>query len=431
MVIKRPDESRIGNGVTIRLSLAGAVIMGAALVAAAGLVAYGLRNTGFPSGTGNGRAYVFAAGTNADDYSTPEPQPVPPWGELVVRDFDLEQPEEYAAYSDSTNEVERWTFEGMNPAQVRTLMLSCGLAASQTEQALLPSSVLTTSSNTVVLPDDGLVFSLLPQVRAKLYDELGRFAANQFMQSPVSLHGPAFDVWFGNGKLSAATFSLIKKLAYRRGDSQCLSDLAPLMRRVPDDMERIRLLRALSRQDAVLVGIHVRPDTDIDKLLGYWDRPPGVRLINIRPLLESMQNRPNGGSASILYFLPPFARQRLYTYPMPSSPSDPVMDCHWSTMNFFNEIPDNRFDDPAYTFNYLREHYYEVAKPIAYGDIIMLVNDQNVTVHSAVYLADDIVFTKNGSNFAHPWMLMRLKNLLSAYNSNHPPRVAVYRNKDW
>jgi hypothetical protein len=431
MIIKRSDESRIGNGVTIRLSSLGAVVIGVALVAAAGLVTYGLRNTGSPNSTGNGQAYMFAAETNTDDYSTPEPRPMPPWGEMIVRDFDLEQPEEYAAYSDSTNQVERWTFEGMDPAQVRALMLSCGLTTSQTEHALLASSVLSTSSNTVVLPDDDLVFSLPPPARAKLYDELGRFAANQFMQSPVSIRGPAFDAWFGNGKLSAGTFSLLKKLAYRRGDIQCLSDLAPLVRRVPDDAERIRLLRALSRQAAVLVGIHVRPDTDIDKLLGYWDRPPGVRLINIRPLLESLQRRPNGGSASILYFLPPFARQRLYTYPLPSSPSDPIMDCHWSTMNFFNETPDNRFDDPAYTLTYIRKHYYEVAKPIAYGDIILLVNDQNIAVHSAVYLADDIFFTKNGSNFAHPWMLMRLEDLLFMYNSSHPPKVVVYRNKDW
>jgi hypothetical protein len=48
-----------------------------------------------------------------------------------------------------------------------------------------------------------------------------------------------------------------------------------------------------------------------------------------------------------------------------------------------------------------------------------------------VYLADGIIFTKNGSNFAHPWMLMRLEDLLFMYNSSHPPKVMVYRNKDW
>jgi hypothetical protein len=306
------------------------------------------------------------------------------------------------------------------------------LTTDQTERALSPTSVLSTASNTVVRPDDDLVFSLSPPVRAKLYDELGRFPSNQLMQSPITFRGLSFDAWLGNGKLNAGTYSQLKKLVYYRGDVQCVSDLAPLVRRVPEDAERIRLMQALSRQTAVLVGIHVRPDTDIDKLLGYWDRPPGVRLINIRPLLESLKRRPEGGSASILYFLPSFARLRLYTYPLLSDdPDDPVMDCYWSTMNFFNETPDNRFNDSAYTLAYLKKHYYKVAKPVAYGDIIMLVNDQDIAVHVAVYLADDIVFTKNGSNFARPWMLMRLEDLLFTYNSSHPPRIIVYRNKDW
>ena len=312
MVIKRPDESPIGDGLTIRLNFVGTVVIGVALVVAAGLVGYGLLNAGSQNSVANSQVQGFAAQTNTDGYSAPEPRPMPPWGELIVRDLDLEQPEEYAAYNDTTNEVERWTFEGIDQTQVRTLMLACGLTTSQAERALSPTSVLSTASNTVVLPDDDLVFSLSSPVRAKLYDELGRFAANPLMQSPISFRGPSFDAWVGNGKLNAGTYSQLKKLVYYRGDVQCLSDLAPLVRQVPEDAERIHLMQALSRQTAVLVGIHVRPDTDIDKLLGYWDRPPGVRLINIRPLLESLQRRPEGGSASILYFLPPFARLRLY-----------------------------------------------------------------------------------------------------------------------
>jgi len=49
---------------------------------------------------------------------------------------------------------------------------------------------------------------------------------------------------------------------------------------------------------------------------------------------------PHGGTVSMLYFLPPFARSRLYTYPLPSQPGDPVLDCHWSTFNFSSIEPD-------------------------------------------------------------------------------------------
>ena len=52
----------------------------------------------------------------------------------------------------------------------------------------------------------------------------------------------------------------------------------------------------------------------------------------------SVKNRP----AIILREMPPFARERLYTSPMPTKPGDLKMDCHWTALNFFNETPDAR-----------------------------------------------------------------------------------------
>ena len=50
-----------------------------------------------------------------------------------------------------------------------------------------------------------------------------------------------------------------------------------------------------------------------------------------------------------------------------------------------------------------------------YGDILLLMNDRNEIKHSAVYLADDLVFTKNGNNYRQPWMLMHIPDLLATY----------------
>jgi len=98
---------------------------------------------------------------------------------------------------------------------------------------------------------------------------------------------------------------------------------------------------------------------------------------------EALKRSPEGGSIGIFYFLPPFARQRLYTYPLPPKPGDPVMDCHWSTMNFFNETPDNRFCDPQYTVACLQTNYYEIAKPTTYGDCVFVLNKEGNAIHSA------------------------------------------------
>jgi hypothetical protein len=426
---KKTNGKNSGGGVTIQLHLAGLAIFSAALVVAAALVTYGLLKSRDSNG-GGGNVSEPHAGTNLDGTVDVEATNVPPWGQLTLRDIDLEQPEEYVAYEITTNRTETWTFERMMPDQVRSLMQSCGLAAGEIDRALSPPLASVVNSNTVIVPDDDLVFSLPPETRAKLYTALGHYDSNEFMRYPFYFPTDKFDAWFSDGKISEASLALLKKTVYPRGGDECFSDLEMILRLVPDEAERLRLVKALSHQSAVLMGVRIWPDTDIDKLLGYWTAPAGVRLLDIRPLLESLKRQPNGGGAGILYFLPPFARERLYTYPLPSQSGDPAMDCHWSTMNFFNETPDDRFSDPKYTVSFLLANYYKIAAPSAYGDRIFLLDQKGDAIHSAVYLADDIVFTKNGDNVAQPWMLMHLKDLVAEYTSDAPPQIAVYRNKD-
>ena len=428
-----PAKKRNGNhsdaGVTIQLHLLGIVVFSASLVLASALVTYGFVRI-HEAGGGGRNSPQLHTDTNSAGIVEIETTNVPPWGQLSVRNIDLEQPEEYAAYETDTNRVETWVFEGMNPDAVRTVMQSSGLSADQIGKALSPASMIYTNSNTVITPDSNLVFGIPPEARAKLYSVLGHFSANALMQFPFCFPGNTFNERVDKSSISDATLTLLQQMLYSRGDVQCFSDLEVLLRNVPDEDERLQIVEALSHQSAVLMGIRVWPDSDIDKIVGYWGWPTGVRLMDVRPFLESLKRESNGGAASILYFLPPFARARLYTYPLPSHPGDPVMDCHWSTMNFFNETPDNRFSDPKYTVDYILAHYYKIAKPSMYGDLVFLLNEKGDAIHSAVYLADDILFTKNGNNSAQPWMLMHMKDLVAEYSVNGEPNIVIYRNKD-
>ena len=429
MSAKKRNGNHSNAGVTIQLHLLGIVVFSASLVLASALVTYGLLKVHKAGGAENGSAMLHFT-TNYYGIVDIKATNVPPWGQLVERDLDLEQPEEYVAYEINTNRLETWTFEDMNPDTTRTVMQSSGLSKEQIEKALSAASMIYTNSNTVVTPDSDLVFSLPPEARGKLYAVLGRFNSNGLMQFPFCFPGNTFAERVDKSGFSAATLALLQKALYPRGDAQCFSDLEALLHCIPDEAERMQTVKALSHQSAVLMGIRVWPDSDIDKLIGYWGWPAGVHLTDIRPFLDSLKREPSGGAASILYFLPPFARARLYTYPLPSQPGDPAMDCHWTTMNFFNETPDNRFSDPKYTVDYLLSHYYKIGKPTAYGDLIFLLNKNGDATHSAVYLADDIVFTKNGNNYAQPWMLMHLKDLLAEYTTASAPEVVVYRNKN-
>ena len=103
------------------------------------------------------------------------------------------------------------------------------------------------------------------------------------------------------------------------------------------------------------------------------------------------------------------------------------MDCHWTSLNFFNETPDDRFADPSYVVQYMQSHYYPITKPTLYGDLVVILKNGSNAVHSAVYLADDIVFTKNGNNINQPWTLMRMKDLLPIYDQGDSPQFAFRR----
>jgi len=422
MIKKQNKPQRSESGVVLHVNLLGAVVFSLALVLAAAIVTYGVTRPGHPRPV---------SAMEAVQNDGPAPAQVPPWGELTVRDIKIKPPEEYLAFEVQHITPPAWNFDGTSVDRVRQVMLASGLTQDQVNSTLAPSKISISGSTVSVRPDNSLVASLSPQVRAKLYHELGRNIGNEHMKFPFCYAAGEFEEAFAAEKISPAVTAMVKKLLYPRGNLQCFSDYELVLLQIQDKAEQMRLLSVLSSESAVMAGLRIRPETDIDKLLGYWTWPGGIRTKDVEPLMESQKSVPDG-RIGLVYLLPQFARQRLYTFPMPSRPGDPAMDCHWTTMNFFNEIPDDRFTDPAYTVKYLEKNYYQIAKPTKYGDIILfLEGESNNAIHSAVYLCDDIVFTKNGNNMAQPWMLMHLKDLATKYESDGPGRMLVYRNRNW
>ena len=74
--------------------------------------------------------------------------------------------------------------------------------------------------------------------------------------------------------------------------------------------------------------------------------------------------------------------------------------------------------------------YYPTAGTPALGDIVMLLRPGGRGVHSCVYVADDIVFTKNGPSFSTPWQLARLESVIEFYSLIEPLEVRRYRRRE-
>ena len=70
-----------------------------------------------------------------------------------------------------------------------------------------------------------------------------------------------------------------------------------------------------------------------------------------------------------------------------------------------------------------------------YGDVVFISRPDNIAVHSAIYLADNVVFTKNSGHYNQPWMLMTLDELVAEYGAimeeNEDPKVLFFRNRNY
>jgi len=125
------------------------------------------------------------------------------------------------------------------------------------------------------------------------------------------------------------------------------------------------------------------------------------------------------------------ARRYLYTYP----PVDLAMrgrmpDCHWTSLNFFNHWGREYYLDSRLAASAVMEDYLPVKGEREFGDVLMFMDGTSGNaIHSCVYIADDIVYTKNGENMVAPWLLMRLDDVRRIYFHAKKGRIDTYRLK--
>jgi hypothetical protein len=418
--MSKPHKPGLGHtGNIFRFNLTGLILFSLALMAGSAVITWRLVVVSRPK---------LAATYAVDPRDKTRSVRVGPWGELLMRDISLERPAEYLTEEVASPQPQVWVFNKLKPADVKAFLVKNGLTEAQAAAATAANACQEIAAGTQLTPSAEFLFSLSLVNRQKLYPALAGFGINLYLDYPYIFPAETIESIYADGRLNPDDVALLKRLVYPNGTAQQLADYQFLLNQIPTTERRVALTRALSRQSAVLARLVVKPDTDIDKIAAYWSSVPNVRFTDIRPLLESLKQLPEGGNISLLYLLPKFARERLYTFPQPPQAGEPAMDCHWTTFNFSNETPDNRFNDPAFAVQYLQKNYYQIAAPSLYGDVLLLMNDKNEIKHSATYVADDLVYTKNGNNYRQPWMLMRISDLLATY-PNTPPMRAIYMRK--
>lgn len=388
-----------------------------------GLLLVLLVNTSRPGSPPATSAQPPAAIPEREPYIRDHPGPL---GELEYARINIELTDAFAQAEQLSYQPTRWFFPGQTQPQILALCESLGMAAAQRATLAAQATWMTTPDGLMVLPPGDLVMALPPEVRARLYAVLARTPQNDLHAWPFVFRQSGYADWFTNSGLTSTTLALVQQVVYPRGKALCVSDAPELCARIADAAERHRLIKTLSRNSALLMKIRIRPGTDVATLAAYWGR--GWHVKDIEPLLESLTKVPGSITLDIAHLLPPFARRRLNCYPAPPAPGQRAPDCYWSAWNFFSDQPDDRYFDDAFWRRELQQNCELTTQP-AFGDLVFLTRPDGVPIHCAVFIADDVVFTKNGANLRQPWKLMKMEDLLARYPEDYPLQIATFRRK--
>ena len=358
--------------------------------------------------------------------SAPSAKTAQPWGQLEVTPIVIERPEEYFQ-DDAPVPPLQWHFPGMNAVQLTDFLRAMNPPPELLERLLDTNHWQVQEQKVIVRPPLELVRDLPADLRLRLYAELARHPENLTQRYPFVYRPDGFDEWFAQSGLNKETLEAIRRMMCVQDNRLCLYDAHYFRLTLPTNEARA-LARALSRVPTLIVTLRVPEGEDVSPLLNYWGSPRRNR--NLKPLLESMARARGGATLNVSYFFPPLAQSLLYTYPHPTNRfAARAPDCFWTSMNFGREIPDNRFLDSQYIQTVLAAEYERVDRATRFGDLILFYEPGQMlrAVHMCVYIAEDIVFTKNGADIYQPWVLMRLPDMLIHYPSQVPLQMAVYR----
>ncbi len=351
-----------------------------------------------------------------------------PWGAVInYVPIALDRPAEYFTNQFEHRLAVSWTFRNQSKADLLTLFETLELPPAARTWLTDETHWEVAGPLVRIKPPPEVVISLLPETRARLYAMLARDPENVPYTTPFLFRSDGFDDWFADCGLSAEKIALVRKLTYQHDGNLAFADAATFAQLSSPD-ETLCLVKSLWRVSTFVMQLRVDPSTDVGAVIKYWGLlGPAFAY---KPLLESMSRVPEGSEINISFFLPPFARLRLYTYPNPNDPNIHRQDCFWSSMNFFNNAPDNGFFNSDYTLQALKKDYVRNPPgPRRFGDLLLLLSADDEALHMCVHIADDVVFTKNGANTQQPWVLMRLSEMLGSYEKNKPFQVVTYRRK--
>jgi hypothetical protein len=350
---------------------------------------------------------------------------------LTLTPIVITPPVEYIPMDDGPIAQPRWHFPKSTAAQLEQFLAESGASAELAARLMSLARPEAPTQGLAIDPPTDIVRSLSPDVRSKIYLRLAKSGLNFDQNSAYYFRAGSIDTWLGGPEVTPpALRKVVDPLVYRIGDYLYLADIEQVRAEIGNTQAFRDLVRRLLRQQTMFVSVGVSSAADVERLDDYWGR--GGRRTDIQPVLESVAAA--GESVKISELLPDLPRRLLYRFPKVRAADQEkpdLVNCFWTALNFFNDTPDDRFLDAKVAVDTLKNDYFLVHGGLQLGDIAVYSTSDGSVFHVAVYLADDLLFTKNGSFSLAPWIILPRDYLKGRYAGQADDwKITYYRRKD-
>jgi len=355
-----------------------------------------------------------------------------PWGNLGFLPITIAAPAELLSVRNNEEKPVRWFFPGQSREGLALYLDFLKVAARERDAFFKAGQFQAQPNGVEVVPPREFVFGVEPKALHAIYQTLASSRNNDWLREYFM--ASQLDEVFKHSNVRPETVALLRQASAVYGRYLVCYALTYVVSAIPTYEEKVDFLKAISKQETMLAKLRVTPQSDINALASYWGK--ACWSTDVKALLESLSHVPGGGQLDIIELLPPLPTSLLYTYPPPQNPLNGAVvkrDCQWTSFNFFRDPPDPRFNDAAYILQELKTEYYPIKSDPRFGDVLLFFTPKGDIIHSAVFLADDVVFTKNGDNATRPWIFSTIEDLVGLYSFNVTPGkelgLQYYRHK--
>jgi hypothetical protein len=352
-----------------------------------------------------------------------------PWGELIVSNIYLEAPDSVIDVVGKPDPVPRWNFPGASASIVKDILVQSGVDLALVERLTSDNQLKAVGTEVVVYPKLEDLLQIKGVVRDKLYTEISKYPQNDYYTDPVFILSGDVEEWLSEASLNANQKDVVRQMVWHRGNALVFSNVGVLLSYAQNAEEIKNTLRAITRCMSLVVSkkFPLKPEQR-ENFLKYWigNQVESPRMT----FIKSVSKEKNlNDTVDIMHFLPVIMREKLYTFPsLKDGAKGRMPDCHWTSLNFFNLTPHDYYRSTSLAAIQLTQAYNQVSAPYQFGDVLCFT-DKGDGLHTCVYIADNIVLTKNGENILAPWVLLTIEDVSKIYKRTPTTQIQGYRLK--